>query len=179
MYMLEARIKSIIRDIPDFPQPGIVFKDITPILKDQQLCEEIIDHIVACLKDVEIDAIAGIESRGFLFGMLLANRLNIPFIPIRKQGKLPFKTVSESYKLEYGQATIEVHEDAFSPGSKVLIHDDLLATGGTVVAASKLLGKLGAQIVGYSFIISLDFLQSQGRLTRFSDRIISLARFAD
>lgn len=177
--MLEARIKSIIRDIPDFPQPGIVFKDITPILKDQQLCEEIIDHIVASLKDVEIDAIAGIESRGFLFGMLLANRLNIPFIPIRKQGKLPFKTVSESYKLEYGQATIEVHEDAFSPGSKVLIHDDLLATGGTVVAASKLLGKLGAEIVGYSFIISLDFLQSQGRLTRFSDRIISLARFAD
>lgn len=175
--MLEARIKSVIRDIPDFPQPGIVFKDITPILKDQQLCEKIIDHFVACLKDVEIDAIAGIESRGFLFGMLLANRLNIPFVPIRKQGKLPFKTISESYKLEYGQATIEVHEDAFSPGSKVLIHDDLLATGGTVVAASKLLGKLGADIVGYTFIISLDFLQSQGRLTRFSDRIISLARF--
>src|SRR5690606_42134048 len=103
------------------------------------------------------------ESRGFLFGMLLANRLNIPFIPIRKQGKLPFKTVSESYKLEYGQATIEVHEDAFSPGSKVLIHDDLLATGGTVVAASKMLGKLGAEIVGYSFKIGRASGRERGR----------------
>ncbi len=175
--MLEERLKSVIRDIPDFPQPGIVFKDITPILKDQQLCSEIVDQLVAHLQGMEIDAIAGIESRGFLFGMLLANRLNIPFIPIRKQGKLPFKTISESYKLEYGQATIEVHEDAFAPGSKVLIHDDLLATGGTVVAASKLLEKLGADIVGYTFIISLDFLQSQGRLTRFTDRVISLVRF--
>ena len=175
--MLEERLKAVVRDIPDFPQPGIVFKDITPILKDQQLCSEIIDVLVERLKGVEIDAIAGVESRGFLFGMLLANRLNIPFIPIRKQGKLPFKTISESYKLEYGQATIEVHEDALAPGSKVLIHVDLLATGGTVVAASKLLQKLDAEIVGYAFIISLDFLQSQGRLTRFSDRIISLAPF--
>lgn len=175
--MLEQRLKSVIRDIPDFPQPGIVFKDITPVLKDQELSNEIIDALVEQLKGVELDAIAGVESRGFLYGMLLANRLNVPFIPIRKQGKLPFKTISESYKLEYGQATIEVHEDAFAPGSKVLIHDDLLATGGTVVAASKLLEKLGAEIVGYAFIISLDFLQSEGRLTRFSDRVISLARF--
>lgn len=175
--MLEERLKTVIRDIIDFPEPGIVFKDITPILKDQQLCDEIIETLVERLHGVEIDAIAGVESRGFLFGMLLANKLDVPFIPIRKQGKLPFKTISESYKLEYGQATIEVHEDAFAPGSRVLIHDDLLATGGTVVAASKLLKKLGADIVGYAFIISLDFLQSQGRLTRFSDRIISLAGF--
>lgn len=175
--MLEEHLKSIIRDVHDFPQPGIVFKDITPILKDQQLCNEIIDAFVDRLHGVEMDAIGGVESRGFLFGMLLANRLNIPFIPIRKQGKLPFKTISESYKLEYGQATIEVHEDAFAPGSKILIHDDLLATGGTVVAASKLLEKLGADIVGYTFIISLDFLLGEGRLTRFSDRVISLARF--
>lgn len=175
--MLEERLKTVIRDIIDFPEPGIVFKDITPILKDQQLCDEIIETLVERLHGVEIDAIAGVESRGFLFGMLLANKLDVPFIPIRKQGKLPFKTISESYKLEYGQATIEVHEDAFAPGSRVLIHDDLLATGGTVVAASKLLEKLGADIVGYAFIISLDFLQSQGRLTRFSDRIISLAGF--
>ena len=175
--MLEERLKSVIRDIPDFPKPGIVFKDITPILKDQQLCIEIVDAFIEQLQGVEIDAIAGVESRGFLFGMLLANRLNIPFIPIRKQGKLPFKTISESYKLEYGQATIEVHEDALLPGSKVLIHDDLLATGGTVVAASKLLEKLQADIIGYAFIISLDFLKSEGRLNRFSDRVISLARF--
>lgn len=174
--MLEKRLKSVIRDIVDFPKPGIVFKDITPVLKDQALCNKAVDAFIEQLQGVEMDAVAGIESRGFLFGMLLANRLNIPFIPIRKQGKLPFKTISESYKLEYGQATIEVHEDAFAPGSKVLIHDDLLATGGTVVAASKLLEKLGADIVGYTFIISLDFLQSEGRLTRFSDRVISLAR---
>ncbi|NGM65351.1 adenine phosphoribosyltransferase [Sphingobacterium sp. SGR-19] len=175
--MLEKRLKTIIRDIPDFPQPGIVFKDITPILKDQQLCGEIVDKLVEHLQGIEIDAIAGVESRGFLFGMLLANRLGVPFIPVRKQGKLPFKTISESYKLEYGQATIEVHEDAFAPGSKILVHDDLLATGGTVVATSKLLEKLGADIIGYAFIISLDFLQSEGRLTRFSDRVISLVRF--
>lgn len=177
--MVEERLKAVIRDIPDFPKPGIVFKDITPVLKDQELCKELVEELVERLQGVEIDAIAGVESRGFLFGLLLANRLGIPFIPIRKQGKLPFKTISESYKLEYGQATIEIHEDALAPGSKVLIHDDLLATGGTVVAASKLLEKLQAEIVGYAFIISLDFLQSQGRLTRFSDRIISLARFND
>lgn len=141
--MLEAHLKEIIRDIPDFPQPGIIFKDITPVLKDQALCSQIVDAFVDRLGHMEIDVIAGIESRGFLFGMMLANRLNVPFIPIRKQGKLPFKTISESYKLEYGQATIEVHEDAFPAGTKVLLHDDLLATGGTVVAASKLIQKLG------------------------------------
>lgn len=175
--MLEEQLKEVIRDIPDFPKPGIVFKDITPVLKNQRLCTAIVDEFVSQLANMEIDIIAGIESRGFLFGMMLANRLNIPFVPIRKQGKLPFKTVSESYKLEYGQATIEVHEDAFPAGSKVLIHDDLLATGGTVVAASKLVEKLGGIVCGYSFIISLDFLNSQGRLTRFSENIISLARY--
>lgn len=172
--MLEARLKEVIRDIPDFPKPGIVFKDITPVLKDQDLCTAIVEEFVSRLEGIDIDVIAGIESRGFLFGLMLANRLNVPFIPIRKQGKLPAKTISESYKLEYGQATIEIHEDAFPEGTKVLIHDDLLATGGTVVAASKLIEKLGGQVAGYSFVISLDFLQSQGRLTRFSDRIISL-----
>jgi len=175
--MLEAHLKDVIRDIPDFPKPGIVFKDITPVLKDQELCTSVVDEFVRRLEGIEIDVIAGIESRGFLFGLMLANRLNVPFIPIRKQGKLPFKTISESYKLEYGQATIEIHEDAFPEGTKVLIHDDLLATGGTVVAASKLIEKLGGVVSGYAFVISLDFLQSQGRLTRFSDRIISLVGF--
>ncbi|MEJ5053950.1 adenine phosphoribosyltransferase [Sphingobacterium sp. MYb382] len=175
--MLEAHLKDVIRDIPDFPKPGIVFKDITPVLKDQELCTSVVEEFVRRLEGIEIDVIAGIESRGFLFGLMLANRLNVPFIPIRKQGKLPFKTISESYKLEYGQATIEIHEDAFPEGTKVLIHDDLLATGGTVVAASKLIEKLGGVVSGYAFVISLDFLQSQGRLTRFSDRIISLVGF--
>ncbi len=175
--MIEDRLKAIIRDIPDFPEPGIVFKDITPILKDDLLCTAVVDAFVERLKFVELDVVAGVESRGFLFGLLLANRLGVPFIPIRKQGKLPFRTVSESYKLEYGQATIEIHEDAFSPGTKVLVHDDLLATGGTVVAASKLIEKLGGSISGYAFVISLDFLNSRGRLTRFNDNIISLASY--
>ncbi|WP_140938420.1 adenine phosphoribosyltransferase [Sphingobacterium lumbrici] len=176
--MLEEKLKEVIRDIPDFPQSGIVFKDITPILKDQTLCKDIVLEFARRLKGVKIDVIAGIESRGFLFGMMLANHLNVPFVPIRKQGKLPHKTIAESYKLEYGQATIEIHEDAFQEGQHILIHDDLLATGGTVVAASKLIEKLGGNIAGYSFVISLDFLQSHGRLTRFSDQVVSLVHYS-
>jgi adenine phosphoribosyltransferase len=175
--MLEEKLKHIIRDVYDFPKPGIVFKDITPLLQDAQLCTEMVDVFVEKLKNCQLDAVAGIESRGFLFGLMLANRLQVPFIPIRKQGKLPFHTISESYALEYGQATIEMHEDAFPKGSKVLIHDDLLATGGTVVAASKLIEKLGGEVAGYCFVISLDFLNSQGRLTRFSPHIFSLAHY--
>ncbi|TDS12397.1 adenine phosphoribosyltransferase [Sphingobacterium paludis] len=175
--MVIDELKAVIRDIPDFPKPGIVFKDITPVLQNQELCTAIVEEFVDRLNGLEIDAIAGVESRGFLFGMMLANKLNIPFIPIRKQGKLPSKTIGESYKLEYGQATIEMHEDAFTAGSRILIHDDLLATGGTVVAASKLIEKLEGVVVGYAFVISLDFLQSLGRLTRFSDNIIALARY--
>jgi len=176
--MIAQRLKEVIRDIDDFPKPGIVFKDITPILKDADLCNEVIEAFVSSLAGMKIDAIAGIESRGFLFGLMLANRLKIPFVPIRKQGKLPYRTISESYALEYGQATIEMHEDAFEPGQHILIHDDLLATGGTVVAASKLIEKLGGQVAGFSFVITLDFLQSRGRLTRFSDNIVSLVSYS-
>lgn len=175
--MLQDKLRDVIRDIPDFPQPGIVFKDITPILKEPALCTAIVEAIADSLRGVEIDIIAGIESRGFLFGLMLANHMNIPFVPIRKQGKLPYKTISESYKLEYGQATIEMHEDAFESGKRVLIHDDLLATGGTVVAASKLIEKLGGVVAGYSFIISLDFLNGEGRLHRFSNIVSSLVRY--
>ncbi|WP_312696138.1 adenine phosphoribosyltransferase [Sphingobacterium mizutaii] len=177
--MIEEQLKAYIRDIPDFPQPGIVFKDITPLLQQPELVKLAVNEFVRKLEGIEIDVIAGIESRGFLFGFLLAQELNKPFVPIRKQGKLPFHTISESYKLEYGQATIEMHEDAIQEGTKVLMHDDLLATGGTVVAASKLVEKLGGVITGYSFVISLDFLQSAGRLTRFSENIISLVHYED
>ena len=175
--MIEEQLKKFIRDIPDFPQPGIVFKDITPLLQQPELVKLAVAEFVKKLEGVEIDVIAGIESRGFLFGFLLAQAMNKPFVPIRKQGKLPFHTISESYKLEYGQATIEMHEDTIQEGTKVLMHDDLLATGGTVVAASKLVEKLGGEIAAYSFVISLDFLQSAGRLTRFSDKIISLIHY--
>lgn len=175
--MLETRIKETLRDVVDFPKPGIVFKDITPVLKDSTLCNEITVALKEQLKSVEIDVVAGIESRGFLFGLVLAQALNVPFVPIRKAGKLPYKTIKESYDLEYGSATLEVHEDAFEMGQKVLIHDDLLATGGTVVAASKLVKQLGAEVAGYSFIISLDFLNGKNRLNEFSQNTFSLVTY--
>lgn len=175
--MLEDKLKTVVRDIPNFPQPGIIFKDITPILKDSQLCDEIINAFAEHAKTLNVEVIAGIESRGFLFGMMLANKLKIPFVPIRKQGKLPANTIAESYKLEYGQATIEIHEDAFEAGRRVLIHDDLLATGGTVVAAAKLIEKLGGTVAGFSFVINLEFLKGEGRLHRFSGHVFSLVKY--
>ena len=175
--MIETSIKQIIRDIPDFPKPGILFKDITPILKDQALCSAIVDAFVQKLQATEIDVIAGVESRGFLFGLLLANRLNIPFVPIRKQGKLPAQTISQSYNLEYGTATLEIHQDAIKPGQKVLIHDDLLATGGTVEASAKLIQQLGGEISGFAFIVSLDFLNGAEKLQCFSQNMTILAAY--
>lgn len=175
--MIEAKIKQTVRDVMDFPKPGIVFKDITPVLKDAVLCGEITEALVRQLEGTPIDVVAGIESRGFLFGMLLAQALKIPFVPIRKAGKLPFKTIQQSCNLEYGSAVLELHEDALLPGQKVLIHDDLLATGGTVVAASKLVRQLDAEVVGCSFIIALDFLNGRERLKEFAPRTFSLASY--
>ena len=175
--MLEERIKQTLRDVADFPKPGIIFKDITTVLKDPSLCADITDALVAQLKDVKIDVVAGIESRGFLFGLALAQALKVPFVPIRKVGKLPYKTVQQSYDLEYGSATLEVHEDAFTAGQHVLIHDDLLATGGTVVAASKLVNLLQANVAAYSFLISLDFLKGKERLAVYSPSSFSLVSY--
>lgn len=175
--MIEASIKKSIRDIKDFPKPGIVFKDITPILKDQKLCTDIIDAFVKKLEGLQFDAIAGIESRGFLFGLMLANRLNVPFLPIRKAGKLPHTTIQQSYDLEYGSAIIEIHEDAFEPGARILIHDDLLATGGTVEATSQLIKKMNGVIAGFSFIVSLDFLGGEEKLSSFSKNFYTLANY--
>jgi adenine phosphoribosyltransferase len=153
------KVKRVIRDVPDFPKPGILFKDITPLLADSQLVHEVMQALMASFRSQGFDAIAGIESRGFIFGSLLAYELKIPFVPIRKSGRLPYKTLSESYNLEYGQATIEIHEDAIKPGSKVLIHDDLLATGGTAAAAARLVNKLGGTVEAFSFLINLSFLE--------------------
>lgn len=176
--MIEEKIKKAVRDVVDFPKPGIVFKDITPILKDPGLCMEIVDAMAGQITMLEIDVIAGIESRGFIFGASLAQKMNLPFVPIRKAGKLPYKTIRETYDLEYGSATLEVHEDAVFAGQKVLIHDDLLATGGTLDAASKLVMKLNANIAGYSFIIGLDFLGGRNKLKKFSENIFSLASYS-
>lgn len=175
--MIEAKIKQTVRDVLDFPKPGIVFKDITPILKDSVLCGEITAALVEQLQGLEIDVVAGIESRGFLFGMLLAQALEVPFVPIRKAGKLPFKTIQQACNLEYGSAVLELHEDALLPGQKVLVHDDLLATGGTVVAASKLVRQLQAEVIGCSFIIALDFLNGRERLSEFAPQTFSLASY--
>lgn len=175
--MIEQQIKDAIRDIHDFPKPGIVFKDITPILKDPVLCEKIVDAFVEKLKGVRIDVIAGVESRGFLFGLTLATRLGVPFIPVRKAGKLPFTIKQKAYKLEYGTAIIEMHVDAFERGQHILIHDDLLATGGTVTAASELITEMGGVIAGFAFVVGLGFLNGKERIQPWSDNIIVLADY--
>jgi adenine phosphoribosyltransferase len=175
--MIEQRLKEAIRDVADFPKPGIMFKDITPILNDNTLCDDIVDETVKRLQGIKIDAIAGIESRGFLFGFLLAQKLRVPFIPVRKAGKLPYQTISYTYDLEYGTATIEVHTDALKPGDNVLIHDDLLATGGTAVAAAELVKQLGGIVAGYSFIVELEFLNGRDNLVQYTDNVISLVGF--
>jgi adenine phosphoribosyltransferase len=175
--MIEQRLKNAIRDVADFPKPGIMFKDITPILADNKLCDDIVDETAKRLEGIKIDAIAGIESRGFLFGFLLAQKLRVPFIPVRKAGKLPYQTISYSYNLEYGTATIEVHTDALKAGDNILIHDDLLATGGTAIAAAELVKQLGGAVAGYSFIVELDFLSGRDALAQYTENVISLVSF--
>jgi len=175
--MIEQQIKDAIRDIPDFPKPGIVFKDITPILKDPALCDKVVDAFVEKLKDTRIDVIAGVESRGFLFGLTLACKIGVPFIPVRKAGKLPYTIRQKAYKLEYGTAIIEMHTDAFEPGQHILIHDDLLATGGTVTAASELIQEMGGIIAGFAFVVGLGFLNGEKRIRPISDNIIVLANY--
>ena len=174
---IEDKIKNVIRDVPNFPKVGIIFKDITPIMMDAQLSNEILDHLVELYKNESIDVIAGIESRGFLFGYPLAMRLGIPFILIRKKGKLPYEKISHSYDLEYGSATIEMHTDAIQSGQRVLIHDDLLATGGSAEAAAILVEKTGGKVASFNFLVSLDFLNGAEKLNRFSDKIINLVRY--
>ncbi|MGI8893572.1 MAG: adenine phosphoribosyltransferase [Bacteroidia bacterium] len=175
--MIEEKLKKVIRAVPDFPKPGILFRDITPVLQNPQLCLDVVAALLQQMNGNKVDVIAAVESRGFLFGMLLARELKIPFVPVRKAGKLPYKTISHSYDLEYGSATVEVHEDAISAGSNVLIHDDLLATGGTAVAAAELMKKLGGNVAGFSFIISLIFLEGRKTLIPYSNNIIELVKY--
>ena len=175
--MIEHQIKSAVRDIPDFPKPGIIFKDITPILKDPRLCENIVDAFVEKLKGVRIDAVAGVESRGFLFGLTLATKLGVPFIPVRKAGKLPYSIKQKTYDLEYGSAIIEMHTDAFEPGQHILLHDDLLATGGTVTAASELIQEMGGIVSGFSFVVGLGFLNGREKIMSINENIIVLADY--
>jgi adenine phosphoribosyltransferase len=174
---IEEKLKSVIRDVPNFPKEGIVFKDISPIMLNPVLSNEILNNLEEKYKSKNIDAIAGIESRGFLFGYALAMRLNVPFVLIRKKGKLPYKKISVSYALEYGEATIEMHTDALKSGMNVLIHDDLLATGGSAEAAAKLIKLTGANIVGFNFLVSLNFLNGKEKLISISDNIVNLVNY--
>lgn len=175
--MIADKLKTIIRDVPDFPKQGIIFKDITPILLDAKLTKEVVSELAKTTQSLNLNAIVGIESRGFWFGIMLANELGIPFIPIRKKGKLPYKTLSYKYDLEYGTAEVEVHEDAIQPNWNVLVHDDLLATGGTAKAASELILMQGGNVAGFSFVVELDFLNGRNELLKYSKNIISLANF--
>ena len=175
--MIEQQLKAVIRDVPNFPKEGIVFKDITPIMMDPTLSNEVLDHLVELYKDKGLTKIAGIESRGFLFGYPLAMRLGLPFVLIRKQGKLPYNKISYSYDLEYGSATIEVHTDAITKDDNVLIHDDLLATGGSASAAAELVLQCGGNVAGFNFLVALAFLNGNEKLEKYTNNIITLARY--
>lgn len=162
--MSQDRIRSLIRDVPDFPKPGILFKDITPVLADAPAMKAVLDRMEADARAVGVDLVAGPESRGFLFGMPLAVRLGVGFIPIRKPKKLPYKTRSASYQLEYGTDRVEIHEDAVRPGQRVVLVDDLLATGGTMGACCELVEGLGGKVTGCLFLIELVFLKGRTKL---------------
>jgi len=153
-----------IRDIPDFPKPGILFKDITPLLSNAEALKVVVEQLASQFKDRGIDAVAAAEARGFLFGTPLALALNVGFIPIRKPGKLPYKTVTQQYALEYGSDQVEMHSDAVKPGQRILLMDDVLATGGTMRACCDLIIQAGAEVVACAFVVELAFLEGRGKL---------------
>ncbi len=160
-------VRQAIRDVPDFPKPGIIFKDISPILKNPQLFDHVIKTLTERVKATGVDKIAVIESRGFLFGAPVAAELGLGLVPVRKKGKLPWKTIEESYALEYGTATLELHEDALEKGERVVVIDDLLATGGTALATAKLVERLGGRVAEFLFLVELSFLNGRHRLAGY------------
>lgn len=174
---LETRLRKAIRAVPDFPKAGILFRDITPVMEDPLLSLAVVEGFREALQASPVDAIAGIESRGFLYGMPLALKLGVPFVTVRKKGKLPWRTVSHKYELEYGIAEIEMHVDAVRPGMRVLVHDDLLATGGTAAAAAELIRRQGGEVAGFSFLIELSFLNGVEKLSRFNAPLIRLVTY--
>ncbi len=174
---LETRLRQAIRAVPDFPKPGILFRDITPVMEDPLLSLAVVEGFREALQATPVDAIAGIESRGFLYGMPLALKLGVPFVTVRKKGKLPWRTVSHKYDLEYGSAEIEMHVDTVRPGMRVLVHDDLLATGGTAAAAAELIRLQGGEVAGFSFLIELSFLQGVERLRPYNAPLIRLVTY--
>ncbi len=170
-------LKSVIRTIPNWPKHGVMFRDITTLLKDEKAFNYVIDKLCERYKNTHIDLVAGIESRGFILGGAIAHRLNKGFIPIRKEGKLPHKTEKESYDLEYGRATVEVHVDAIPKGSKVLLVDDLVATAGTLLASINLIKKLGGEVVECVVIIELPDLHGRGKIEKTGHKLFSMVEF--
>lgn len=160
-------VEKYIRSIPDFPETGVIFRDVTSVLQNADGLHEAIDAMQELIGDVQVDVIAGTESRGFIFGMPIAYNLHKPFVPIRKKGKLPCETISEKYDLEYGTAEIEIHKDAIKPGQKVVLVDDLIATGGTIEAAIKMIERLGGEVVKVVFLIELAGLNGRERLKNY------------
>jgi len=157
-------LKNYVRDIQGFPKEGIVFKDITPLLNDANARKECLEILISTVKEKKIDKVIGVESRGFFFGMLLAQELNVGFVPVRKPNKLPFDTISASYDLEYGTDTLEIHTDAIQKGDRILIHDDVLATGGTAKAVCELVERLGGVIVQCNFLMEITFLNGREKI---------------
>ena len=168
-------VRALIREIPDFPQPGILFRDITPLLADPKAFHIVLDAIAHRFVGERVDAVVGVESRGFIFGGALAARLNASFVPVRKPGKLPYRTEKVSYSLEYGEAELEMHRDSLREGASVLVVDDLLATGGTAAAAGELVHRQGAFVLAYAFVIELSFLNGRERL--LPTPAVSIVRF--
>lgn len=174
---ISQRVDKAIRDIPDFPIDGVVFKDITPLMLDAQLSRDISSAFEEHARSLKPDAICAIDSRGFIFGTGIAQALDIPLVLIRKKGKLPGETFSHSYDLEYGSATLEIHKSDLKPGSKVLIHDDLLATGGTTAATAELIKQAGSEVLGFSFIVDLSFLNGKEKILSYADKVFSLVTY--
>lgn len=174
---IQEELDKVIRTVPDFPKPGIQFKDITPLLENPGLSRKTLELMVEMVKPLNPDCIIGVESRGFLFGMSLAMELGVPFITVRKKGKLPYKTITYKYDLEYGSAEVEMHIDSIKPGWKAIVHDDLLATGGTAAAAAELAMKQGAELAGFCFLVELGFLNGREKLKTYSPNIINLVTF--
>lgn len=171
-----SRLKTAIRDVQDFPKKGVVFKDITPVLLDGELFRLAVDAFIEQIGDEKPDKIVGIDARGFIFGAAIADRLGVGFVPVRKQGKLPWHVRGASYALEYGEARAEIHEDAISPGEKVVLVDDLLATGGTAGATLRLIRELGGEVLCFIVLIELTFLQGRGDLENES-RVVSILTY--
>ena len=173
--MARLLAEDLVRDVQDFPKPGILFKDITPVVQDYAALQEVTKTFAAWAREKQVEAVVGIEARGFIFGTPVALELGVGFVPLRKLGKLPANVISEEYALEYGTNTVEMHADSLKPGQRVIIIDDLLATGGTAAAAARIVERLGAVVVGFGFLAELDFLEGRKVLSKYD--VNSLIRY--